>query len=84
MTHTKPIFLQLKLLTLLYLYKVGLLMFHNMHVQKHINFYFNVNADFHNYNTRHASLLRLPLTRTNLIKSTFIQGAKYGIELAVI
>ena len=31
MTHTKPIFLQLKLLTLkeLYLYKVGLLMFKN-------------------------------------------------------
>ena len=46
-------------------------MFHNMHVQKHINFYFNGNADFHNYYTRHASLFRLPFTRTNLIKRTF-------------
>ena len=74
MTRTKPIFLQLKLLTLkkLYLYKVGLLMFkivHTMHVPKHINAYFNVNADFHN--TRHASLFRLPLTRTNLMNRTF-------------
>ena len=56
MTHTKPMFLQLKLLTLkeLYLYQIGLLMFkivivHKMHVPKHINDYFNVNADFHNY-----------------------------------
>ena len=42
-----------------------------MHVPKHINDYFNVNADFHNYNTRHASLFWLPLTRTNLMKRTF-------------
>ena len=72
MTHTKTIFLQLKLLTLkeFYLYKVGLLMFKNA-CAKHINYYFNVNADFHNYNNRHASLFRLPLTRTNLIKITF-------------
>ena len=76
MTHTKPIFLQLNLLTLkeLYLYKVGLLLFkivHKMNVPKHINDYFNVNADVHTYNTRHASLFRLPLTRTNLMKRTF-------------
>ena len=73
MTHTKPFFLQLNLSTLkeLYLYKVGLLMFkivHKMNVPKHINDYFNVNADVHTYNTRHASLFRLPLTRTNLMK----------------
>ena len=30
---------------------------YKMHVPKHIYDYFNVNADFHNYNTRHASLL---------------------------
>ena len=42
-----------------------------MHVPKHINDYLNVNADFYNYNTRHASLLRLPLTSTNLMKITF-------------
>ena len=30
---------------------------HKMHVRKHIYDSFNVNADFHNYNTRHASLL---------------------------
>ena len=27
-------------------------------------------SDFYNYNTRQASLFRVPLTRTNLIKST--------------
>ena len=42
-----------------------------MHVPKYINDYINVNADFHTYNTRHASLFRLPLTRTNLMKRTF-------------
>ena len=42
-----------------------------MFVPKHINDYFNVNAYSHNYNTRHASLFRLPLTRTNLMKKTF-------------
>ena len=42
-----------------------------MHVPKHIIDYFIDNADFHNYNTRHASLFRLPLTHTNLMKRTF-------------
>ena len=42
-----------------------------MHVPKHIYDYFNGNADFHNYDTRHASLFRLPITRTNLMKRTF-------------
>ena len=45
-------------------------MFHKMHVSKYINGYFNVNADFQNYNTRHASLFWLPLTCTNLMKRT--------------
>ena len=44
---------------------------HKMHVPKHINDFFNVNADVHTYNTRHASLFRVPLTRTNLMKRTF-------------
>ena len=35
-----------------------------MHVPKHIYDFLNVNADVHNYNTSHASLFRVPLTRT--------------------
>ena len=46
-------------------------MFNKMHIPRHIYDYFNVNADFHNHNTRHASFFRVPLTRTNFTKKTF-------------
>ena len=42
-----------------------------MHVPTHIYDYFIVNAYVHNYNTRHASLFRVQLTCTNLMKRTF-------------
>ena len=75
-THTRPIFLKLKLLTIreLHLYKVGLLMFkvfHNMRVPKFIIDFFTTNAEFHAYNTRHATFFRIPNVRTDITRRTF-------------
>ena len=81
--HTDPIFFELKILNMYKLneYLTSSFMFRYFHLQNLPEFftdYFMSNKDFHNYNTRNASLLHKKFNRTNYKNRTF---SNKGINL---